>query len=482
MQRKFVTNLALLLALNLLIKPFWVLGIDRVVQQTVGTAEYGFYFSLFNASFLFNILLDFGITNFNNKNIAQNNHLLSKHLSSILILRLLLIGLYITVTLIAGFIIGYGTRQMTMLAALCFNQCLIFSIQYLRSNLAALHLFATDSIISVLDRLLMILFCGILLWGPFGRGQFKIEWFIAVQTIAYLITMLLTLAIVIDKAKLKRLNIHKAFFIMILKKSYPYAILILLMTFYNRIDTVMLERLLPNGKLESGIYASAYRLLDASNMIAYLFAGLLLPIFSRMLKHREDVGEMVLLAFSLLVVPAISLFLLCAGFNREIMDLLYPGNTHAISSATIFTLLMACFIPVSSSYIFGTLLTANGSLRQLNIMAVSGMVLNISLNLWLIPHYQARGAALASLCTQLITALIQILIAYKFFKLRLNFAFIAKLMVYSLLSAAIIFAIKHYLDMHWQKQILLASLSIAFLATFTHLINIKALFRIIKNR
>jgi hypothetical protein len=41
--------------------------------------------------------------------------------------------------------------------------------------------------------------------------------------------------------------------------------------------------MLPDGKIQSSIYASAYRLLDAANMIAYLFAGLLLPLFARML-------------------------------------------------------------------------------------------------------------------------------------------------------------------------------------------------------
>ncbi|MCK4288280.1 MAG: hypothetical protein KAW86_03670, partial [Bacteroidales bacterium] len=79
MQRKFLTNLALLLFLNFLIKPFWILGIDRTVQNVVGLEDYGFYFVVFNFSLIFNILLDFGITNFNNRNIAQHNFLLNKY-------------------------------------------------------------------------------------------------------------------------------------------------------------------------------------------------------------------------------------------------------------------------------------------------------------------------------------------------------------------------------------------------------------------
>ena len=107
MQKKFVANLALLLFLNLLIKPIYILGIDRAVQVEVGAANYGIYFAIFNFTFLLTIILDFGITNFNNKNIAQNNHLLSKHFPSIVLLRILLAAIFTVVTLAGGWIIGY---------------------------------------------------------------------------------------------------------------------------------------------------------------------------------------------------------------------------------------------------------------------------------------------------------------------------------------------------------------------------------------
>src|ERR1041384_6446482 len=131
MQRKFVTNLALVLSLNLIIKPFWILGIDRMVQNAVGTVQYGYYYSLLGFSFLLNIILDFGITNFNNKNIAQNNHLLSKHFASIVMLRILLAGSFAVITLGVGLIIGYTWIMMEMLIVLTLNQVLISFILYL---------------------------------------------------------------------------------------------------------------------------------------------------------------------------------------------------------------------------------------------------------------------------------------------------------------------------------------------------------------
>ena len=87
MKRKFLTNLFILLFLNFLVKPFWVLGIDRTVQNVVGAEEYGFYFSLFSFSIILNILLDFGITNFNNRAVARDHGNLASYLSNIVILK-----------------------------------------------------------------------------------------------------------------------------------------------------------------------------------------------------------------------------------------------------------------------------------------------------------------------------------------------------------------------------------------------------------
>ena len=480
MQRKFVTNLALVLLLNLLIKPFWILGIEVAVQNAVGLEQYGFYYAIFNFSFLLNIFLDLGITNFNNKNISQNNHLLSKHLSSIILLRLLLAGIFVIFTIIGGIVIGYTTDMMKMLIAVIFNQVLISFIMYLRSNLAGLHLFKTDSFISILDRLIMILLCLILLYNYHTTGHFDIRWFIYAQTTAYLITSLITLAIVMKKAKIKKLSWRWPFFVMILKKSYPYAVLVLLMTFYNRIDGVMLERLLPfrTGAHEAGVYASAYRLLDASNMIAFLFSGLLLPIFSRMIKLKQNIIEMVRLSFSLLVIPAIVVATVSFFFSYDIMNLLYKGN-HIEESSIVFKILMCCFIPISSTYIFGTLLTANGNLRQLNIMASIGMCINIFLNFILIPKYSAAGAAFSSITTQIITAGAQIFMAQKTFNFKKDFKLLFTILGFIISVITINILISH-LNIHWISRLLISVLACFTLAFLTKLISIRNIYRILK--
>lgn len=490
MQRKFITNLIILLFLNLLIKPFWILGIDRSVQNAVGAGQYGFYFAIFNFTFLFNILLDFGITNFNNKNIAQNHQLLQKHFSSILILKLILFVFYCIVAIGAGFIIGYDKHQIQMLALLGLNQFLISFILYLRSNISGLHFFKTDSIISVLDRTIMIIICGILLWGNVTSSPFQIEWFIYAQTAAYVITAFVAFLIVVRKAKFMRLKWNRPFFFMIIKQSFPFAILVLLMSFYNRIDSVMLERMLPGdqGEEQAGIYASAYRLLDATNMIAYLFSVILLPMFARMLKFKESVESLTRLSFTLLFVLSVTVTMASFFYSTEIMTMLYPQHANETLAAftariqqtsTIFGLLMAGFIPISTTYVFGTLLTSNGNLKQLNLVAGCGMVLNITLNFILIPKFLCVGSAYASLFTQFITALIQVFLAQHFFKFKTNKVYLFKLIIFVLAVVGFGFLSRQF-SFDWKLSILImGGLSLIFVASI-RLLSIRSLFTVFR--
>lgn len=419
-QKDFVFNICFLLFLNLLIKPFWILGIDVGVQNQVGAESYGLYFAIFNFTYMFNILLDMGITNFNNRNIARNRQLLDKHLSSIILLRFMLAIAYMIVVFAVALLIGYRGFMLKLLFWTAVNQFLNAFLLYLRSNVSALMMFKTDSVLSVLDRLIMIILCSILLWGNITSQPFKIEWFVYSQTIAYVIAVAVALIIVISKSHLRKLHWNKAFFLMILKRSLPFATLTLLMSCYYRIDSVMLERILPGdiSAAQAGIYASAFRLLDALVMIAYLFSVILLPLFSKMLKEKEDITPIVRTAFSLLFLFSVSATVILLCYKEPVIQLLY--DEHITASIGVLSLLIPCIIPISLMYVFGTLLTAKGSMKKLNITAAIGIGVNILINVILIPRLQARGAAIASLSTQSVVSLLQFIIAMRELKIPLR--------------------------------------------------------------
>lgn len=476
MKRKFFTNLLLLLFLNLLIKPFWIFGIDRSVQNVVGTEQYGFYFSLLNFSFILNILLDIGTTNYNNREIARHNHLPEKYFSSMVGLKFFLALFYAITCITLAFILGYDARQMNLLYFLILNQFLTAFLLYLRSNISGLLHFKTDSVLSVLDKTIMIILCSLLLWGHITNRPFQIEWFVYAQTLAVFISCLIALAIVVRYAGHFRPVINKNYTFLILKQSYPYAILILLMSCYNRVDSVMLERLLPDGKIQAGIYAQSYRILDACSMFAFLFAGLLLPIFSKMLSHKEPVGEMTEFSYLLLFVPAVTIAVSCLFFRNEIVHLLYTSVVD--ESPKVFGILMLGFIGISTTYIFGTLLTAGGNLKQLNRIASSAVILNICLNLLLIPRYKALGAACSSLATQTLSALAQMLLAKNTFRLNVRYKIPVQLLCF---LTGIIFSgivIRHFVP-GWIPALLIFISVSMLLAFVTRLIRPKILYKII---
>lgn len=440
MQKKFFRNLLLLLVLNLMVKPLWIFGIDRQVQNLVGPEEYGFYFTIFNFSFLFYIFLDLGITNFNNRNIAQNNQLLSKHLAGIGTMKMLLGLLYGLIIFLVAWLNGYEGRAFYLLAWVGFNQFLLSFILYLRSNLNGLLLFKTDSFISVLDRLLMIFLLGYLLWTGWYDATFTIEWFVYGQTIAYAVTMLIALIAVLRKAGKLKFNWNLPFFILIIKKSLPFASLVLLMSFYNRVDPVIIQRLLPGalGYEQAGVYSQAYRLLDAGQNFAYLFAVLLLPLFSKMIVSGERVDQLVKLSFSILISGVLILAVSTSAYSRQIMDFLYyqmigedilQYDLRIDQSATILSMLMFSFLAISSNYIFGTLLTANNSMKWLNLIALGGVLINLILNFTLIPVFMAVGSAYAGLAAQVFTAIAQFALAYRIFNFRVNFGLTIRFIV-----------------------------------------------------
>lgn len=444
MDRRFLKNIVFLLFVNLLIKPFWILGVDRAVQVGVGDAAYGSYLALFNFAYLFYIVLDIGLTNFNNRNIAQYPHLLAKHFAGISQAKVFLSVVYFAIIFTVGLLIGYRGEQLKLLALVGLNQVLLSFILYVRSNISALLLFKTDSILSILDRLLMILICGFMLWsGIFPRSSFNIYWFVYAQTASYVVTLILAVAVVLRHTGRLTLKLNVPFVLMILKKSLPYALLVLLMSFYSRLEPVLIERILPDdiAAQQTGIYARAYRLFDAGNNISYLFSVILLPLFAAMIKQNESLQSLVKQSFGLMVAMTGVVAVNCMFFSGDIMRLMYPESSSEEASV-ILMILMGSFVSISVTYIFGTLLTANGNLRYLNIVSGIGVVVNIMLNMLFIPHFMAVGAAFTSLCVQLVICVAEYLIAKKVFKLSFGMSFWVRMAVFFIVSAVAVWILK----------------------------------------
>lgn len=402
MKREFLFNILLLLFINLLIKPAFIFGIDLAVQNRSGL-QYGTYFALLNLTYLFQILNDFGIQSFNNRHISQHPQLLPKYFPNLLAIKWLLAAVYFFVTLgVAAFVLGYEMAVLPLLGVLLLNQILVQLILFLRSNLSGLGFYRLDSLLSSLDKLLMLGTCGLLLWTDWL--PFSLLNFVLAQTVALVITAVVVFVLLRKRAIFAvkpswaaNWRAGRPALFSMFRQSLPYALVVLLMFAYTRLDAVLLERIAGPGPAD--IYASAFRLLEACNMFGYLFASLLLPMFARLIKSKEGVRPLVSMSFKLIWAGSITLTAAIFFTREDLLLLMMPERANAERFAVLGCLIWA-FVPVSVTYIFSTLLTAKECMMKMNRFFILGIGLDLGLNLWLIPQYGALGSAMAALATQ----------------------------------------------------------------------------------
>jgi len=383
----------------LLIKPVWILIIDRKVQNILPAEEYGTYFGLTGFSLLFMILLDLGITNYNNREVAIDKAFYKKNFWSIIGTKSILSIVFFVLASVIGYFIGFNRLDFIIFGLLAFNQCLLSFNTYLRSNISAIHQFKADGILSVIDRLFVIISLGIILWTSFSSIKIDLFVFIISQTIGLALTFILAWLANLKYLGKAEFTFHRNTVVELIKKSLPYAFIIALMTLYTRLDSVLIMQLLPSGRSEAGTYAMSYRLLDAAAIFGTLLAGQLLPIFASNLINKERLNAIVKWSARLVFIPSILATLACSFWGSDIMLLLYPEK-YTLASGLVFSILIWCIPGMVLVNIFGTLLTSAGKVTRINQLALAACLINIIGNLLFLPLYGLKAAAFTAVFTQ----------------------------------------------------------------------------------
>lgn len=412
MLKKYLSDIAFMQVLNLLVKPVWILVIDRAVQNALTQEIYGNYFALFNFSLMFFIVLDLGLNGYNTTEISRDTNKIVSIAGNIIGLKILLMVVYLLAAFGVGSLLGYNRLEFNLLLILCILQIITSFNQYLRSIVSSLQKFKWDGIFMVLDRVIIITICSLLIWGGFTDWGLTIDRFVYAQLIGVgIVTILLILFL---RKQLTNIKISFRFqkILPVLKHSWPFALLIMLMGLYNYMDSVMLKSLV--GDEEAGVYALGYRLFYALLMFAQIFSGVLLPFFSKNIKDVHVIRQVSIYTSKLLLLIGFLAVFLSYSYGIDIMHILYPDKASDASS-NAFVILMFGFIGSVLVLVYGTLLTAALELKYLNLAAFITLVINLILNIKLIPIYGASGAAIATLTSQLIFGSVCFLISfYKF--------------------------------------------------------------------
>lgn len=454
-----IKSVFLLLFLNLLIKPIWLLVIDRGVQNQVGTEAYGKYYIAFTLAMYLQVLLDPGIHTFINRYLSRHSHKVGWFLTHTLGLKVLLSLLYILGTLILIYVSDYENDIFYLSIGTMLNMSLLSLTLYFRSYLTALHKFSHEAVYSIIDRVLMILIIGMSFL--FMKDYISTRFFVISQTISYSISLVIISFTVFRYANFEiKIRFNKRKMYPIIKSGLPYALLGFLIVLYSKSDLYILDYFHKNSSFEAGIYAAAQRLIEAGSMITLLIASIILPVFSKRIHQKEDLSfihhqivKVVFIPFTLLI----SVLYFYSGF---ITKLLYQENKEYIE--LILKQISLSFLGISLVYIYGTILTAGGKIKILLVSSISVLILNVIFNLIFTPIYGADSMSMISSSTHLLIGIVQAFFAIRIYGLSISNHNILKYFIIIVLLISFFFFISKFVKSAILGIIIIGGISCIF--------------------
>ncbi|HET9824816.1 MAG TPA: polysaccharide biosynthesis C-terminal domain-containing protein [Chitinophagaceae bacterium] len=449
---KFYSSLSLLLVLNAIVKPIWIFGIDRQVQNITGVNEYGTYFSLLNLSIVFGFLLDWGLTNFINRELAAKRSGIQQQLSSFLLVKLLFAVFYFFVTAIVAIL--SGIKRWDVLTGVMIIQFLTFLFVFLRSIVTANQWFTTDAWLSVLDKMLMIAGCSLIIAWPAFFGLMTIQKFLLAQIISTSIAVIAGMVILMSRGiAFKKPNL-RFFDRTIFFSALPFAVTVFFMSVHVRLDGFLLERIRADGAHQAGIYAAAYRLLDVSNMVGYLMASFFMPFIARMWTERKPLQEPILQARHLQLMFAITIVVITMVLASWLQKILYHRDDPY--GAQVLRWCLPALVGYAFVQVYGTVMTATGGIVAFCYLNVSAVVVNIISNVLLIPRYGALGCCVSALGSQVLLGLATMIFVHRKLKIGPNFR---SLIVY-LVNGLVLFLLLDTLAKSYGNPCLLIAVAI----------------------
>lgn len=448
---RFFNSLFLLLLLNLLVKPMWILGIDRKVQLLTGTVEYGAYFAAFNFVFIFSIFSDLGVTEYIRRTIAYKRGIDAHTLSKLLWLKLLLSVFMAIFVFALGVLTGIQDRRL--LTTLILLQLILSWIGASRAVLSGLQLFYVDAWLSVMDKLLLVV-TGVSAFYLLSVLSLSIHTFLIAQLITAGFTLLLSVWFLIRNLPASLPTSAPVQYGTVLYQVLPFALLFFVMSMHLRADGFLLA-LLSNDIAAAGNYASMYRFLDATHVAATLVGGYLVAFWSRHLTNTSLLHSSLNMIFSFMMAVALA-FIAFLCFHAEALYLIFYHEFNSQASTLLQWGLLA-IIPYFIIAVFGSMLTAKDALKTFIYFVLIAALINLALNVFFIPAYGAMASAWIANASQSLLAILLMVFVKRKYQLNITMKSFMRIGIFagfSIIAASILQFTKWHLA--WQTLLFFA--------------------------
>lgn len=181
------------------------------------------------------------------------------------------------------------------------------------------------------------------------------------------------------------------------RESWPAGVAASMATIYFYVDTLMLRPLLGDDAVAH--YASAYRVMTFLLMVPVLFSQVIFPVYSRLWPAEPGAFGTVLtrttrFLFALGVLVAATL----PWVADEVVAAVFPPSYAPGGPALGVLALATVWVFIAYPHVLA-LLAAGGQRTQM-VISTSGVVVNVALNLALVPRIGIVGAAWATVATE----------------------------------------------------------------------------------
>jgi O-antigen/teichoic acid export membrane protein len=336
---------------------------------------------------MFSVLTDLGLGNITAREIARDRSIAAAYIGNSL--SIVAVATVVVVGLIVGLanLLHYparNTRVIYMLCVLVAAGALTAYFAYVFLGLEKMYVTAAAQ---MLQTVLMVGGGLILAQGParaeryallYAAVSVSVAGFAAVMAVRYL-------------GRLRPRFELRAWWCL-LKSSLPVGVAVALVSLYYWNGHAMLQKV--HGEAEVGVLNAAFRLVMGACFAGMALSSALYPLLSRFyVSDRDRLSGVVhsgLRYASMLVLPVVILALPLA---RPVVSLVYGAEFKA--SASVLRVLVwwggtAVFSSLLSNYV----LAANRA-SLLALQGLASLVVNVGLNLLLIPRWGATGAAVA---------------------------------------------------------------------------------------
>ncbi|MBB5187726.1 O-antigen/teichoic acid export membrane protein [Zhongshania antarctica] len=185
----------------------------------------------------------------------------------------------------------------------------------------------------------------------------------------------------------------------LLKSAFPLTLSAVASILYTRVDQLMIKHMLDSGAL--GVYSSAVKIYEGWVIIPYVISISLLPeIVGLKLRSEQEYRNKMTKLFSVMFWVGVLVALFSTMYGDLIIRLTFGSQYTGASSSLAIIMWAAAFTGIGS--VSARYLTVEGLEKNIAIRTVVALLVNISLNLLLIPKYGIDGAAAATLITVIV--------------------------------------------------------------------------------